>query len=218
MHGRSLVTVIALGATLTLAGCTTQKEGSGVEASEARDLDAFSRISLSGETDVVVTVGDAQGVSIRGDDNLLADVETDVDDDTLEISDPSTVDLEPKAGITVEITVPELEEVTVSGSGDVRVEGIGSDIFRAEVSGSGKVEASGEVQRVDAEVSGSGDLELAELASRDAIAEVSGSGSIHLHATESLDASVSGSGDIVYAGDPPDVESDVSGSGDIRPA
>jgi Putative auto-transporter adhesin, head GIN domain len=203
---------------LSVGGCAMQKEGSGVEASETRELDAFSRLSLSGEADVVVTIGEPQTLSVRGDDNLLADVETEVDDDTLEISEPSNLDLDPKVGIFVEITVPALLEVEVSGSGDVSVEELSGDVFRAEVSGAGNVEATGDVDRVEAEVSGAGDIQVASLVAREATAEVSGAGNIQVHATDSLDASVSGAGDITYTGDPPDLETDVSGAGEINPA
>lgn len=194
-----------------------QKEGSGVEASETRDLDAFSRLSLSGEADVVVTIGEPQTVSVRGDDNLLADVETDVDEDTLEISEPSNIDLDPRVGIFVQITVPALQEVDVSGAGDVSVEGLSGDLFRAEVSGAGDVEASGDVERVEAEVSGAGDIRFAALVARAATADVSGAGNVQVHATESLVASVSGAGNITYTGDPADLETDVSGAGEINP-
>jgi hypothetical protein len=44
---------------------------------------------------------------------------------------------------------------------------------------------------------------------------VSGSGSIFVTATKRLDASVSGSGAILYAGSPPNVTSNITGSGAI---
>lgn len=217
MRSGVLTGAISLGVALSVGGCVMQKEGSGIEAAETRDLDAFSGLSLSGEADVVVTIGQPQSVSVRGDDNLLADVETDVDDDTLEISEPSNTDLDPKVGIFIEITVPTLQEVDVSGAGDVSVEGLSGDLFRAEVSGAGNVEASGNVDRVEAEVSGAGDIRFGALVAREATADVSGAGDIQVHATESLAASVSGAGDITYTGDPPDLETDVSGAGDISP-
>lgn len=217
MSSRALLSVCLLGAVLSLDGCINKKEGSGVEASETRELGDFSKIELSGEANVVVTIGDPQSVIVRADDNLLADVETEVNDDTLEISEPSLTDLEPRAGLTVEVTVPELQEVEVSGSGDLSVDGVLGELFRVEVSGAGNVEASGEVERVEAEVSGAGDVQLAELVAREATAEVSGAGDIHVHATESLVAEVSGAGDIRYSGDPADLETDVSGAGDIEP-
>jgi hypothetical protein len=217
MLGRTLLAVVALGAALGLEGCIvgTEKEGSGVEASESREVDSFSRISLSGAADVVVTVGEAQAVTVRGDDNLLGDVKTEVDDGRLKISEDGQLD--PKVGITVEITVPDLEEVDVSGAGDVTVEGLRGEVFRVDVSGAGNVEASGRVDRVEAEISGAGDVRLTELVARDATADISGAGSIRLHATESLTASVSGAGSVVYTGDPAKVETDVSGAGQVEP-
>jgi hypothetical protein len=44
---------------------------------------------------------------------------------------------------------------------------------------------------------------------------VSGSGNIALNVSKELDASISGSGDIRYSGNPPSVRTKVSGSGDI---
>jgi Putative auto-transporter adhesin, head GIN domain len=41
----------------------------------------------------------------------------------------------------------------VSGSGDVSVDGVRGDVFRTEVSGAGNVQASGQVDRVEAVVS-----------------------------------------------------------------
>ncbi len=217
-NARALLGVLAVGLAITASGCINRKEGSGVEASETREFGPFNKISLSGEAAVEVTIGDPQSVVVRTDDNLLQDVETEVSDDTLEVSEPSLVDLDPRAGMVVEVTVPELEEVEVSGSGDLRVTGIEAESFRAEVSGAGNVVATGEVERVEAEVSGAGDVQLAELIAQDATADVSGAGDIRVHATESLQADVSGAGDIVYSGDPADVETDVSGSGEIQAA
>jgi hypothetical protein len=50
---------------------------------------------------------------------------------------------------------------------------------------------------------------------RDATASIDGSGSIVLNATHSLDASISGSGSILYTGNPAQVTKSVSGSGTI---
>jgi hypothetical protein len=66
-------------------------------------------------------------------------------------------------------------------------------------------------------VSGAGDVRLDQLVAREAKVEVSGAGSVHVHATDSLTASVSGVGDVVYSGRPEDVQKDVSGVGDVRP-
>jgi Putative auto-transporter adhesin, head GIN domain len=218
-QGRALLAVVSVGAMLVLGGCAggLTKEGSGTEASENRPVDSFSRLSLSGEADVVVSVGGAQRVTVRGDDNLLEEVRTEVDDGELEISQPGNVDLKPKAGLTVEITLPDLEAVNVSGAGDVRVEGLRGDLFRVDVSGAGEVEAAGQVGRVEADLSGAASLRMGNLVAREVKVDLSGAGDIRVHATESLDASVSGAGRVVYSGDPPNVKTDVSGAGAVEP-
>jgi hypothetical protein len=217
MYRRVLLVLVCLGASLTLSGCA-EKEGSGVEASETRDVEAFSRIELNGQADVIVTIGGQQTMTVRADDNLLGDINTEVEDSTLEISQTGNVDLQPRAGITIEIALPNLDEVEVSGSGNVTVSRIDGGTLRIEVSGSGDVEATGQVEQVEADLSGSGELRLAQLVARNASIDVSGSGDAHVHATNSLAASVSGSGTITYAGNPPNVDTDVSGSGDVTAA
>lgn len=122
MPARALIVLAAIAAFLAFAGCTKEKEGSGVQASETRDVGSFREVSLNGEADVVVTIGEDLVVTVRGDDNLLSDVNTEVNGETLEISQTDDVDLEPQGGITVEITVPELEAAEVSGAGNITME------------------------------------------------------------------------------------------------
>jgi hypothetical protein len=58
-------------------------------------------------------------------------------------------------------------------------------------------------------------VQFTRLVADDVRAVVSGSGSIFVTATESLDGSVSGSGAILYTGNPPDVTRNVTGTGAI---
>jgi hypothetical protein len=58
---------------------------------------------------------------------------------------------------------------------------------------------------------------LGELASQDSTATLGGSGTIVLTATRSLNASVAGSGSILYAGDPASVSTTTPGEGVIVP-
>jgi hypothetical protein len=60
-----------------------------------------------------------------------------------------------------------------------------------------------------------GNNEFTRLAAHNVHAVLSGSGNIFVTATDSLDASVPGSGAISYAGNPQDVTKSVTGSGEI---
>jgi hypothetical protein len=215
-------------------GLSGAVEGSGQAGSERRDVGAFDAVSVSGRVDVTVRVGGPSSVVVRAERNLLPHVVTVVEDGTLHVCESRALD--PRLPIRVEVATPRLEAASVSGSGDLAVDGVRSESFEAAVSGSGDLRArgrfgrleagvsgsgdllaEGEAETVDLGISGSGDVDMARLRARTAHVGVSGSGDARIHATESLDASVSGTGDVRYLGRPR-VSSAVSGTGAVSPA
>jgi hypothetical protein len=66
-------------------------------------------------------------------------------------------------------------------------------------------------------VSGSGEYAGSDLATQQTEVEVSGSGNAKVNVTDSLTATVTGSGNVTYTGNPAQVQQDSSGSGDIVP-
>jgi putative autotransporter adhesin-like protein len=113
------------------------------------------------------------------------------------------------------VRVPTLDALTLSGSGNVVVSGIDAERLTVSLPGSGTLTGSGTARGLDVTVSGSGTVQFARLVANDARALVSGSGSIFVTATQTLDASVTGSGAIVYAGHPQEVTKSVTGNGAI---
>jgi hypothetical protein len=105
--------------------------------------------------------------------------------------------------------------LTLSGSGNIVVNGIQTESLVVTLPGSGTLTGSGTATRLDVTVSGSGTVQFTRLVANDVRAIVSGSGSIFITATESLDASVSGNGAILYVGNPHDVTKSVTGTGAI---
>jgi Putative auto-transporter adhesin, head GIN domain len=205
----------AVVASTALAGCDVGggEKGSGRAATARRSVAPFRAVKLDGAVDVVAHVGGRQSVTVTGDDNLLDRVTTSVDGGTLEVK----VDGEfstPK-GLTVVVGVPMLERFENGASGDGRVDGVRGERFESESSGSGDIRAAGRVHSARVAISGSGDADFGALVADDVRVEVEGSGDAHVHAVRSLDASVAGSGDVTYAGNPPHVDQHVDGSGDV---
>ena len=188
--------------------------GSGDLKTETRQVDSFDKISLSGSYDIFVRVGEEQTVSLTFDDNLLDLIETDVRRNTLRIySDES---FSSHRSCRVEITVPSLSDVSISGSGSVKVTNLSGEEFSLSISGSGDAEIDGNVVELSISVSGSGDVDTRNLEAEDADVRVAGSGDVTVYASKRLKAHVSGSGDIDYYGNPEKVSSHVSGSGTIQ--
>jgi len=203
-----LVLLLAIG--VAAAGSV---KGSGNLKIEERSVGDFHGVSLMGSPDVTITVGGAPSMSVEAEDNILPLITTEVVDGILEIG--SEKSFSSRKGIHVTLTVPELSSVMVQGSGDITAEGVQGDLFKATVKGSGDIEVTGSVQRVEVDVLGSGDIKLFGLDAIDGEATVKGSGDIRIQASGTLDLSVMGSGDIRYRGTT-QVEKAVHGSGDIR--
>jgi hypothetical protein len=192
----------------------SKSHGSGVAASETRTLGHFTAVELAGSNIVHITVGGPQSVIVHGDDNLLKRVKTTVRDGRLVIATPGT--FQTVAPMSVDVRVPSLAAVTLSGSGNVDVGGVDAKSFVASLPGSGNLSVSGTTGKLEATLDGSGNEELFGLQARDARADLPGSGNIFVNVTGTLDASVAGSGNVIYHGSPA-VTQHVSGSGAITP-
>lgn len=211
--GAVVLCTVALPVSAGLFGQKTIK-GSGEVTVQTREVGSFDRIRSSGSFDVNVTIGPQQKITVSFDDNLIDLVQTEVKGRTLQIfSDGS---FSSHKSCKIEITVPSLEAVIVSGSGDIHVQGLKGPEFTYEISGSGDATLIGEVDEIDIEVSGSGEVDARELKAKRAYVDIAGSGDVMVWASELLDGSIAGSGDIAYYGNPSEVNRDIAGSGDIR--
>jgi hypothetical protein len=192
---------------------TTSTVGSGVVATETRELPPFAAVDLAGANTVTIGVGGAQSVVVQGDDDVIPLVTTEVEDGTLVIAQSESFDT--TAPLSVEIVVPSLDAVRLSGTGTVTVDGHDLALLELSLPGSGTLRGSGDAQRLVVELGGAGDVALQNLAADDIVVELAGSGNVHVNASESLDAAISGTGSIFYAGDPASVAQSITGTGVI---
>jgi hypothetical protein len=178
--------------------------GSGHAVTEHRDLPSFTAVDLAGTNTVIVHVGRAQSVAVTADDNLVDRVTTTVRDGRLVIGDRGSFTT--KATMTVVVSVPSLTGVAVraTGTGTVMVDGVAASGFVADLSGDGTLTVSGVAQRVRAllPAPASGTLDAGDLVAREVVARLDGTGTIKVHATATLDATLRGTGTILYWGSP----------------
>lgn len=187
---------------------------SGVETTEVRSIGDFKSLEVNGSTDVTVRVGEQTSLAVTGDENIVANLRTEVVDGRLVIG------LKPGSyrsvkSLKVTVTTPALEAVSVNGSADVEISGLTTGNLETRIAGSGDIAARGEIQALKASIAGSGDLKLSKLSAREASIEIAGSGNASVHAVEALSVAIQGSGDVRYSGDPK-VTASVSGSGNIH--
>ncbi len=188
--------------------------GSGIAATQARSVPSFTGVDLAGDNNVVVQVGARQSVIVHAETNLIRRVTTHVQSGTLVIG-TTPGNLSAKTPMFVAVTLASLNVLMLQGDGTITVTGIKSRNLTVTIPGSGTINATGTATRLDVTVGGSGTALLGPLIARNVKAALSGEGSITLTATHSLTASVSGSGTILYNGNPPNVTKTVTGSGII---
>ena len=230
-HGRRVsYGVLALSAVLAVVGIvallvavygdvggtsnSSRLRGSGVAASQTRAVASFDAVELAGSNEVNVTVGGPRSVVVHADDNLIRHVTTGVRRRSLVIAN-SPGSFTTRIPMRVDVTVPSLQALRLSGSGSVTVTGIAVPSLAVSLPGTGLLRASGTAGRLDVDLCGSGDAELGGLVAQDVRATIGGSGRVVVTATRSLDAHLTGSGAVFYGGRPARVTRDVSGSGAI---
>lgn len=200
---------------LPLAGCTGLfggVQGSGKSATETRTVSGFNKIETEGAMDVVVRVGPQASLKVTSDDNIVPLMKTTVQGQTLTISLKENCST--KLGVRVEVTTPTLDGFSIAGSAGASIEGIDSQKFTAEISGSGDITLKGKASSVDLEINGSGQFKAEDLAAENAAVTINGSGSAGLRVEKKLQGTINGSGQISYTGNP-SVEKVINGSGSI---
>jgi hypothetical protein len=178
--------------------------GSGQTQEYPLELDAFDEVELSGPVDLRITQGAAQAVQVVAEPEMYSALEYRVRNGVLEIGYEGNVRcFETMHGVWVEITVPDLEAVSVSGDSEIVSAGdLDLDMLDITISGMADIDLSGTIadQRFDA----SGLLEVSnfDVQSNNVSIEISGKGEIDIQAQSGLDIDVSGEATIRYKGTP----------------
>ncbi len=235
--------LITLTLVLGMVACTNAQwgkrvKGNGDVVTIERSVGDYDEVAMAGWFDVELVSGTEGDLTLKGESNLLEYIKTEVKNGKLVIKVEKGVNLKPsdwKSGIYVTVPIESVNGVSLSGSGDlVGKTTIKADRFSTAMSGSGDVTLTVEADEVEASLSGSGDIDLSgratdftvsvsgsgdikayDLEADFVTATVSGSADIKVTAHESIEARVSGSGDIHYRGNPKKIKSKASGSGDI---
>ena len=217
------------------------EEGSRTLVTERLALSGFTGIEVGGSWEVTVRPG-PYDVQVTVDDNVVDDLRVEVRGDALHFGLRPQVRLR-RVTLRAQVTMPALDAVGISGSGDATFSDFESPSLRLSVTGSGDVRGSGiSVGVLDAGVSGSGDVTLEGCASESASVSITGSGDVTLRGapdgqpTGALTLQISGSGSADLDGCPfasanvgitgsgsatltlgsGDLTGSISGSGEVR--
>ncbi|MBM3989602.1 MAG: DUF2807 domain-containing protein [Planctomycetes bacterium] len=200
---------------VSLDGSSKLFDGSGIVASQAREVPKFHAVRVGGAFDVRVAMGRTRSVVLEGDDNLLEHVCTRVEDGVL-VLDFAPGRYRTRRPLSVVLVTETLTALEVHGAGDVRLEGVVGERLGIVISGSGDVMANGAVDVLELSITGAGKAYFMGLDAERASVTISGAGSAVVAVSKRLDVAISGAGDVRYCGRP-QVSKSVSGAGSVQP-
>ena len=224
LRKREIVFAVAAGA-LAAGGAALMldNDGGGPEFRELNEptemtyqLDGFERISTTGPQDLDIEIGETFSVRAEG---AAGQLEVVVEDGELIIR--------PRDGIgfgfpgfdstKIEVTMPRLTRVSLTGSGDINIDGVtgerfsgviqgfagsmlldGLDVEEADftINGPGEIVAAGTARATRMTINGPGEIQGGELRSRTAVIAVNGPGDVELAVEDEADVSVQGPGEV----------------------
>jgi hypothetical protein len=215
-------------------GSCVQGEGKVIE--RTLTLESFSKVDVSGATTVFISQGETQTVTISAQENIIALLNKNVSGDEWEIEFERCI--KSTEGIEIYITIPEIEELQINGSGSITSKGLlQSDKMKLDIQGSGELNLELDVKELETEIAGSGDITLKgttkihnidvngsgdvnayDLRSDEDEIKINGSGDVKVNVSYSLSVKVNGSGDVYYKGDVKEISSSINGSGNLKQA
>lgn len=215
----------------------------GLHAQNTKRIEivSFNEVYIGGNFNVEITDEKTKHIVLKGNQEAINEIEVSLRNNKLEIEKKrNSWWRSGYKGGRVSVTIPatQLKAVYLSGSGslkgtihaseDLKLVVSGSGSFNASIegakdisstiSGSGDISVSGSCENLNLQISGSGSLRAEDLSTKTAEVKIAGSGNARLNVSERLTASVAGSGNVIYSGNPSKVEKSVAGSGRIRSA
>ena len=197
MKTRNIIIAAILFTGLATQSCTKEWariEGTGDVTTETLFVSDFSKISMEGADNVFISYGDEQHVEVTGHPNIIGRIQTEVKNDTwyIELEQGNYGRYE----LTYYITLPTLEKVSNTGSGNVAIT------------------TPLETDHLEVMLMGSGNFNGFLLSSQTCQVDIVGSGNCELSVSNHLDATLEGSGSVFYKGNPI-IMADVQGSGRV---
>jgi hypothetical protein len=226
--------VLVVMGVISMTACNKIRiEGNHNQSVETRAMSGFSQVRMADNFEVDIHKDSVSRVEIHAETNIIPHIKTEISGNVLNIGTKGKHLLKPTTGIHVDVFLPDLTGIYLSGSGsittdtfatqtmDANISGSGNVILRtqaqqlyADISGSGSMELVGSAHTSELTISGSGDIRGLDMLTNTCYASISGSGKIYVSVVDLLDVHISGSGSVYYIGHPI-INSNITGSGQV---
>jgi len=198
MKTRTSILLLFAATIMIITGCNKsgiRVKGNGNMTTETRSLSAFSIMINEGAFDVYIIQDSVSEVTIEAESNLISHIDTDVSGTTLTID--TRDNLKNTKPMKLYIRTPDVNGVTLSGSGIIDLGSISTDNIEVSLSGSGDISGIVNAGFISVSINGSGSADMGVQCNQ-------------------IETSISGSGDMYFDGLATTAHYNISGSGAVK--
>lgn len=239
-----IFTIISLFVIGYLINSFTIVNGSNELTAQEKNISEFDSVKNASSFEIILKKSETEKVTVIAETNIINEVQVYKKNKELIIElqkyfpyiNPITINNNQPIKVLVEYK--ELRSISQIGSGsislytgeileslslDVLVRGSGNINFAvktedltAKVEGSGWMKLTGSSIRNELELTGSGEINATNLESNESKTDLTGSGRIVLKVKDSLNVNITGSGEVIYLGEPKTFLENIKGSGKVQ--
>jgi hypothetical protein len=182
--------------------------GSGVIKTDSRNIVGFKKIRAESAIDLSVSVTNGFSVVVKADDNIISDVITKLDGDTLVISLKDKTNS--KSKISISVTMPAIDGLDLTGATTATVSGVKADELTVSATGAAKAKIEGVAKTLKIKAVGASEVDAEGLTANKAEVDAVGASKIMVSATDELTASATGASGVTYVGEPKSLKQNAS--------
>jgi hypothetical protein len=175
----------------------------------------FSSATVSGAVKLKIVPGKKYQIEISGSDADVKQFSVKVEQEKLVIEKAKNFNQEQE--VKIQIIVPELTELNLTGAVDCEAEISGQEKFVVYSKAAGEIFLSGHCGRLIINIDGAVNLDASALAAETAVINAAGATNVKVNASKALDASASGAASIYYKNNPEKIVKNIDGAGSVNP-
>lgn len=229
--------VVSSGCSVSLLSSVAGPEvvGNGVLKEEGRNVAEFIELEVAGVFQCKVTQGDVTYVMVKGDENLLPLVVTEVTGSRLSVRMRDNTSVRTTLPLELVVVVPDLKVVSAQaasqvevgalvglrelgfeGASQVRAVDVAGGELKLRGAGAARATVGGEVNLLDLELSGASRVEAGGLIAEGVKVRIDGASNGVVRATGSIGGSLSGASSLTVEGSPGEREVKTSGASSVK--
>jgi len=205
------------------------------QTEQTKQVSDFNTISAAGPFNIHVKMDGTESLKLSAPAEIINDIEVVVEKNKLNIGFKENSVWNYNGKVDVYITAKALSSLSVTGSGEMTVEGtlssadlnfvisgsghitttVKSNNLTATITGSGTMNVDGSTESAHLVVTGSGRYNAKELKTNTANVTLTGSGNAHITADKALSATITGAGQLVYSGNASVTDIRTAGTGRV---